>query len=79
MRRAQLRGNILDMGSKVNAIAGFGRIQRGCLLAGASQARTLRFATAFRRKRARSNKKTRTANGNMQGRAGEAFFMMRRP
>jgi hypothetical protein len=36
MRRAQLRGNILDMGSKVNAIAGFGRIQQGCLLAGAS-------------------------------------------
>jgi hypothetical protein len=75
MRHAQLRGNILDMGSKVNAVAGLGRIQPRCL---PDWARTLRIATAFRRKRARSNKKTRTPKGNMQGRAGEAFFMMRR-
>jgi len=26
MRRAQLRGNILDMGSKVNAVAGWGAL-----------------------------------------------------
>jgi hypothetical protein len=38
MRRAQLRGNILDMGSKVNAVAGLGCIKRCCHLAAASQA-----------------------------------------